>query len=128
MVYACGVLVAIAQSRFSRIALFIFSTAATKLVHSRANHVLKYLRWRNTDAQGQSPIGYRGEIFDLDPQAKLVGIREWNPEAKGQVGKFMASTSDWSSRSWVVAFKAEYRDWLLGGGPLRRQDASHPRH
>ena len=92
VVYACGLLVAIAQSRFSRIALFTFSMAATKLAHSRANRVLKYLCWRNTDAQGQSPIGYRGEHFDLDPQSKYVGVGEWKPEVKGQTGKFMEYT------------------------------------
>ena len=92
--------------------------AATKAAHTRANNVLKYLRWRNTDASGQSPDGYRGEIFDLDPQAKLLGVREWQPEAKGQAGQFTDSTFDWSWRSWLAAFKEEDRAWVLGDGDI----------
>ena len=110
--------VAIAQGRCPCKCSSFLRMAATKHAHARANNVLKYLRWRNTDASGQSPDGYRGEIFDLDPQAKLLGVREWQPEAKGQAGQFTDSTFEWYWRSWLAAFKEEDRAWVLGDGDI----------
>ena len=106
--------VAIAQGRSRCKCSLFLRMVATKHAHVRANNVLKYLRWRNTDASGLFPDGYRGEVFDLDPQAKLLGVREWKPEAKGQAGQFTDSTFEWSWRSWLAAFTEEDRDWVLG--------------
>ena len=73
--------VAIAQARSRCKCSLFLRIAATKHAHVRANNALKYLRWRNIDASGLFPDGYRGEVFDLDPQAKLLGVHEWKPEA-----------------------------------------------
>ncbi len=35
-----------------------------KEANKRANNVLKYRRWRNTGAAGNSPTSYRGDVFD----------------------------------------------------------------
>ena len=43
---------------------FFLCGSMAKEANKRANNVLKYLRWRNTDAAGNSPTTYRGEVFD----------------------------------------------------------------
>ena len=68
---------------------------------------------------------YWGEIFDLDPQAKLLGIREWQAGAEDQAGKFLESTFDWDWRDWLADFKAEDLDWLLGGGTIVEAPTGH---
>jgi hypothetical protein len=84
---------------------------ATKHAHVRANNVLKYLRWRHTDASGQSPDGYRGEVFDLDPQAKLVGVRDGSQRRRVRRG---SSQTLPSSGLGVVALLLSKRKIVIG--------------
>ena len=74
---------------------------AAKEANQKANNVLKYLRWRNTDVNGISPAGYRGESFDLHSGAVLQAIQVWEPAASGQGGKWGQDTFDWSWREWL---------------------------
>ena len=48
---------------------------SAKLANTHANNVLKYLRWRNTDSEGISPLGYRDEVFDMVCRRSSA----WNP-------------------------------------------------
>ena len=66
--------------------------------------VLKYLRWQNTDSNGEIAAGYVGEVFDQDPTISLPRIPllvlaphgqgcHWSPD----------QVFDWSWRQWLVA-------------------------
>ena len=57
-----------------------------KQQNMKANMVLKYLRWRNTDARGECAPGYDGEAFDLDPSSTMPEIPLWVPVEHGQGG------------------------------------------
>ena len=45
-----------------------------KQQHIKANMVLKYLRWGNTDARGECALGYDGKVFNLDPSSSLSTV------------------------------------------------------
>ena len=86
-----------------------------KEANKRANNVLKYLRWRNTDAAGNSPTSYRGEVFDTAFGAEIQGIQVWHPADRGQAGHFGAETFVWSWRVWLASLDVVDLDWILGG-------------
>ena len=48
---------------------------AAKLANKTANYVLKYLRWRRTDADGNVAVASVGEVFDLGRCAVPHGIQ-----------------------------------------------------
>ena len=89
---------------------------SAKMANLQANMVLKYLRWRNTDSEGISPPGYRGEVFDLVAGAVLHGVRVWQPDARGQGGRFGEDVFDWSWRHWLANVHHADLNWILGGG------------
>ena len=86
-----------------------------KEANKRANNVLKYLRWRNTDAAGNSPTSYRGEVFDTAFGAEIQGIQVWHPADRGQAGHFGAETFVWSWRVWLASLDVADLDWIVGG-------------
>ena len=57
-----------------------------KQQNTRANMVLQYLFWRNTDANGEIAAGYVGEVFDQGPTSLLPNIPLWVLAAHGQGG------------------------------------------
>ena len=59
-----------------------------KQQNMKANMVLKYLRWRNTDARGECAPGYDGEVFDLDPSSSMPEIPLWVFVERGQGGNW----------------------------------------
>ena len=78
--------------------------AMSKKHNTRANSVLKYLRWRNTDAKGDIAAGYLGEVFDQDPTSFLPNIPLWVPAAHGQGGHWsLDEVYDWSWREWLAS-------------------------
>ena len=64
----------------------------------KANMVLKYLRWRNTDAPGECLLGYDGEAFDLEPTSSMPEIPMWVLVERGQGGNW--SSGSRFERSW----------------------------
>ena len=70
----------------------------------KANMVLKYLRWRNTDARGECAPGFDGEAFDLDPPSTMPEIPLWVPVEHGQGGNWSTDRlCEWFWRDWLAA-------------------------
>ena len=91
----------------------------SKKQNTRANFVLKYLRWRNTDANGDIAAGYLGEVFDQDPTSLLPNIALWVPAAHGQGGHWsLDEVYDWSWRQWLASLTAVQLDAILQGGTV----------
>ena len=81
----------------------------------RAHIALMYLRWQNADVNGNSPVGYRGESFDLHSGSALQGVQVREPAASGQGGKWGQDTFDWSWREWLRHVIHADLMWILGG-------------
>jgi hypothetical protein len=90
-----------------------------KKQNTRANFVLKYLRWRNTDPNGEITAGYVGEVFDQEPTSSLPNIPLWVPVPHGQGGHWsLDQVFDWSWRQWLAALLEAHFDAILPGGSV----------
>ena len=74
-----------------------FAAGMAKQQNMKANMVLKYLRWRNTDARGECALGY-GDIFYLDPSSSMPEIPLWVLVERGLGGNW--SSDSLFERSW----------------------------
>ena len=79
--------------------------------------VLKFLRWRNTDARGECSLGFHGEVFDLDPTSTLPEIPLWELVERGQGGNWSSGRRfEWSWREWLASLLGPNLENILQGG------------
>jgi hypothetical protein len=73
-----------------------FGCATTAAAHRVANNVLQFLRWRNTDENGNVAGGFLGVVFDVAEQNPTpVDYCPWVPAARGQAGYWRPNTEHW---------------------------------
>ncbi|MFM7978924.1 MAG: hypothetical protein ACKPKO_06370 [Candidatus Fonsibacter sp.] len=89
------------SSRWDILRIFRFA-AMTAVAHNIANNVIKFLRWRNTSANGDVSEGFIGVAFDVSDALYLpVEYCQWVPAERGQAGYWLPHTSQRYFRDWV---------------------------
>ena len=79
--------------------------------------VLKFLPWRNTDAQGECSPVFHGEAFDLDRTSTLPEIPFWEPVDRGHGGNWSSDRRfEWSWREWLASLLGPDLENILQGG------------
>ena len=77
----------------------LLSVEMNTAAHKVANNVIKYLRWRNSDENGQVVAGFIGVAFDIaELLSTPVEYCEWVPADRGQAGYWLSHTAQCFSR------------------------------
>ena len=93
-----------------------FGGAMTTATHRVAKNVIKFLRWRNSDEDGQVADGFMGVVFDASEQnPSPVDDCPWILAERGQGGYWRPHTEHWYVREWIHEWSLEHRQLLHGG-------------